>query len=150
VTCGCPRPDGQTGRVTHATARIPCVGAVVHDDGGRILLVRRAHPPGAGLWSIPGGKVEPGEDDATAVAREVAEETGLRVEPGAALGSVERPAPGGGVFVIADLVCRVTGGTLAAGDDAADAGWFTAAELATLPLVPGLVEALTTWQVLPR
>lgn len=136
--------------MTPTVPRIRCVGAVVHDGAGRILLVRRANPPGAGLWSIPGGKVEPGEDDAAAVAREVAEETGLRVEPGAALGSVERPAPGGGIFVIADLVCRVTGGTLAAGDDAADAGWFAAAELATLPVVPGLVEALTDWQVLPR
>lgn len=131
-------------------APIPCVGAVVHDDAGRILLVRRINPPGAGLWSIPGGRVEPGEDDAAAVVREVAEETGLRVVPAEVVGQVERPAPGCGVFVITDLVCRVVDGTLQAGDDAGAAGWFSAEQLATLPVVPGLVEALTAWHVLPR
>ncbi|HET9655803.1 MAG TPA: NUDIX domain-containing protein [Kineosporiaceae bacterium] len=137
--------DGDAG-----TPRIPCVGAVVHDEQGRILLVRRVNPPGAGLWSIPGGKVEPGEDDATAVVREVAEETGLLVRAGEVLGQVERPAPGGGIFVITDLRCRAVGGRLAYGDDAADAGWFGAAELAATATVPGLVEALAEWQVLPR
>jgi mutator protein MutT len=136
--------------VARDVPRIPCVGAVVHDEAGRILLVRRADPPDAGLWAIPGGKVEPGEDDAAAVVREVAEETGLRVEAGRTLGSVERPAPRGGTFVVADLVCRVIDGTLTAGDDAADVGWFATPDLATIPLVPGLVEALTAWQVLPR
>lgn len=122
----------------------------MHDDEGRLLLVRRTNPPGAGLWSIPGGKVEPGEDDAAAVIREVAEETGLVIEPGHVVGRVERSAPGGGTFVITDLTCRAVGGTLLAGDDASAAGWFSAEQLATLPVVPGLVEALTEWQVLPR
>ena len=40
---------------------VPCVGAVVHDAAGRLLLIRRAHEPSRGLWSIPGGRVEPGE-----------------------------------------------------------------------------------------
>ena len=122
----------------------------MHDDQGRILLVRRANPPGAGLWCIPGGKVEPGEDDATAVVREVAEETGLQVVPGRVVGQVTRPAPGGDVFWITDLVCRVSGGSLQAGDDASATGWFDAAQLSGLPVVPGLIEALTAWQVLPR
>jgi mutator protein MutT len=126
------------------------VGAVVHDDAGRILLVRRVSPPGAGLWSIPGGRVEPGEGSAAAVVREVAEETGLEVVAGHVVGQVEREAPGGGIFVITDLVCRTVGGALKAGDDACAAGWFSAAQLAELPVVPGLVEALSEWQVLPR
>lgn len=46
---------------------IPCVGAVVTDGHGRLLLIRRGHAPGAGLWSLPGGRVEPGESDAAAV-----------------------------------------------------------------------------------
>lgn len=129
---------------------IPCVGAVVHDDTGRLLLVRRVNPPGAGLWSIPGGKVEPGEDDAAAVIREVREETGLVVTPGEVVGQVRRPAPGGGVFLITDLVCRAVDGTLHAGDDASAADWFDARQLASLPVVPGLIEALTAWDVLPR
>ena len=126
----------------------------MHDDHGRLLLVRRAHPPAQGTWSLPGGRVEPGEDDAAAVVREVAEETGLRVEPGPVVGVVERDSPDGGVYVITDLACRVLGGSLQAGDDASDAGWFDARRLAstvTSPgLSPGLVEALTGWGVLPR
>jgi ADP-ribose pyrophosphatase YjhB (NUDIX family) len=122
----------------------------VHDDRGRLLLVRRANPPAQGLWSIPGGRVEPGEDDEAAVVREVAEETGLDVVPERLVGSVERDGPAGDVYVIEDFLCRVAGGRLAAGDDASDAGWFTAAALDHLPTSPGLLEALGEWDVLPR
>jgi ADP-ribose pyrophosphatase YjhB (NUDIX family) len=127
-----------------------CVGAVVHDELGRLLLVRRANPPGQGLWSIPGGRVEPGEDDRTAVVREVAEETGLAVEPEQLVGSVLRDAPDGDVYAVEDYCCRVTGGVPVAGDDASDVGWFTTAQLAGARTTPGLVEALTEWDVLPR
>ena len=137
------------GRVTGR--RIPCVSAVVHDGAGRLLLVRRRHPPARGAWSLPGGRVEPGEDDARAVVREVAEEAGLDVVAGPVAGVVERAAPGGGgTFVITVLSCRLAGGTLRAGDDAADAGWFAPAGLAGLELAPGLVEALRGWDALPR
>jgi 8-oxo-dGTP diphosphatase len=121
----------------------------VHDDRGRLLLVRRANPPAQGLWSIPGGRVEPGEGDEAAVVREVAEETGLEVVPARLVGSVERDAPGGDVYVIEDFLCRVVGGRLTAGDDASDAGWFTGAALGDLPTSPGLLEALGEWDVLP-
>ena len=56
---------------------VRCVGAVVHDAAGRLLMVRRANEPGRGQWSLPGGRVEPGESDASALARELREETGL-------------------------------------------------------------------------
>ena len=123
---------------------------MVHDEQGRLLLVRRANPPAQGLWSIPGGRVEPGEDDEAAVVREVAEETGLDVLPERWVGSVERAGPDGDVYVIEDFCCRVVGGRLLAGDDASDAGWFTAPALSVLPTSPGLLEALTDWDVLPR
>ena len=74
---------------------IPCVGAIIKDDQGRLLLIKRGHEPGAGLWSIPGGRIEPGETDAEALVREMQEETGLAVQAGPLLGSVRRPAQDG-------------------------------------------------------
>src|SRR3954469_13983254 len=97
--------------------RVRCVGAIVHDAGGRLLVSRRGHPPGEGLWSLPGGRVEAGESDAAAVAREVAEETGLRVDAGRLVGRVERPGASGVTYDIYDYAATVTGGTLVAGDD---------------------------------
>jgi 8-oxo-dGTP diphosphatase len=127
---------------------VPCVGAVIWDDAHRLLLIKRGQAPGRGLWSIPGGRVETGETDEQALTRELREETGLVVMPTGFLGSVERPAPDGKVFLIRDYTAVVTGGSLAAGDDAADARWVSAEELPSLPLTPGLVEALTSWGAL--
>jgi 8-oxo-dGTP diphosphatase len=126
----------------------PCGGGIVFDDAGRLLLVRRARPPAAGAWSIPGGRCRPGEAASAACVREVAEETGLAVTVLRWAGRVCRDAPGGGVYVIDDFVCAVDGGTLRAGDDAADAAWFGAGELAGVALVPGLLEALREWRLL--
>jgi 8-oxo-dGTP diphosphatase len=130
--------------------RVPCAGAVIHDTAGRLLLIRRGREPGRGLWSLPGGRCEPGEDAAAAAVRETGEETGLIVTAGAVVGRVERPGPGGVTYVIDDVACTVTGGTLRAGDDADDARWVDAAGLAALPVTDGLVAALTHWDVLPR
>lgn len=127
---------------------IPCVGAIITDAAGRLLLVKRGHEPGKGLWSIPGGRVEPGETDEQAVIREVCEETGLAVRPGRLVGAVRRAAPGGAVLDIRDYAATVTGGTLAAGDDADDIRWAGRDELAGLPLTGGLADALAAWGVL--
>jgi ADP-ribose pyrophosphatase YjhB (NUDIX family) len=127
---------------------IPCVGAIITDAAGRLLLIRRGHEPGKGLWSLPGGKVEPGETDEQALIREVGEETGLSVRPGRLIGAVQRAAPGGAVFDIRDYAAAVTGGTLAAGDDADDARWADQSELAALPLTDGLAGALAGWGVI--
>ena len=105
---------------------IPCVGAVVTDGQGRLLMIKRGHEPGAGLWSIPGGRIEPGETDAEALVREMFEETGLAVEVGRLIGRVQRPGPNGTVIDIRDYAATVTGGTLRPGDDAADARWVEA------------------------
>jgi ADP-ribose pyrophosphatase YjhB (NUDIX family) len=61
---------------------VECAGAVVRDGSGRFLLVRRARPPALGRWSLPGGRIEPGETPAEAAVREVREETGLEVTVG--------------------------------------------------------------------
>ena len=123
---------------------VPCVGALAYDAAGRLLLVRRANEPGRGLWSLPGGRVEKGENDAAALVREMAEETGLVVQPGALVGRVRR-----GRYEIADYRCQVVGGTLLAGDDALDARWCDATAMAALPLVPELWTTLRDWEALP-
>ena len=132
--------------------RIRCVGAVVRDAGGRLLVVRRGREPGRGLWSVPGGRVEAGEDDATAAAREVLEETGVVVEVGRLLGTVERAVGAAGrpgdVYEIHDYAARPGPGPaprVRAGDDADDARWVTVDQLRALPTVPGLLEALVDW-----
>ena len=130
--------------------RVPCAGGVVRDAAGRLLLIRRGREPGRGLWSLPGGRCEPGEGAAETAVREVREETGLDVAAGALVGRVERAGLGGVVYVIDDVACTVLGGELAPGDDADDVRWVDAAGLALLPLSEGLLDALTGWGVLPR
>ena len=127
---------------------VPCVGAIITDRAGRLLLIRRGHPPARGLWSVPGGRVEPGETDERALVREIREETGLAVRVGRLVGAVRRSGPGGVVFDIRDYAATVTGGTLTPGDDADDARWAGPEELAGLPLASGLAGALTEWGVL--
>jgi 8-oxo-dGTP diphosphatase len=127
---------------------IPCVGAVVTDGQGRLLMIKRGHEPGAGLWSIPGGRIEPGETDAEALVREMLEETGLVVEVGSLIGSVQRPGLDDAVIDIRDYAATVVGGTLRPGDDAADARWVDMQDLGSLEITEGLIEALTNWGVL--
>lgn len=116
---------------------VPCAGGVIRDGAGRLLLVLRGNEPGRGSWSVPGGRVEPGEDERAAVAREVREETGLDVEVGALLGRVVR-----GPYAIADYACTVTGGALAPGDDAVACRWAAPEDLPRLRLVEGLLDFL--------
>ena len=122
---------------------IPTVGAgaVVQDADGRLLVVQRGKAPARGRWSLPGGRVEPGERAADAAAREVAEETGLRVEVTSFVGFSE--AIGGDHhIVILDFLAAVTGGQLVAGDDADAAAWVTRAELEARPTTRGLLDFL--------
>jgi ADP-ribose pyrophosphatase YjhB (NUDIX family) len=128
-----------------AEQRIPCVGAIITDPAGRLLLIKRGHEPEAGSWSLPGGRIEPGESDEQALLREVREETGLTVTAGQLVGTVDRPQPGGRVLVIRDYAAEVTGGDLTAGDDAADARWVSLPGFDGLPLTTGLEEALARW-----
>src|SRR5688500_19327180 len=85
---------------------VPCVGAVVHDPAGRLLLIKRGHAPHAGSWSLPGGRVEAGGTPEQAVEREVREETGLEVRAGDAVGRVL--IRGGGVeYDVRDFACML-------------------------------------------
>lgn len=117
------------------------VGAIVFDDAGRILLVERGRPPSQGLWSVPGGRLEPRETLAQAVAREVREETGLIVEVGTLACVLERFGDDYH-FVLLDYFARVTGGTLVAASDARAARFVDFDELQALPLTEGLADVL--------
>lgn len=128
---------------------IPCVGAVVFDDAGRLLLIRRAHAPAAGQWSIPGGRVEPGESHEQAVVREVREETGLRVTIVREVGMVYRDLPTGDRYAIRDFLAVADNtDALRAGDDASDAAFVAPEDLGDVDLTAGLLEALTEWGLL--
>jgi ADP-ribose pyrophosphatase YjhB (NUDIX family) len=136
--CGTEFDDGQEGLscpscgVTYYPHSVPAVAAVVTDDEGRVLLARRANEPDAGLWDTPGGFLEEAEDPVAGLRRELHEETGLEVEPGAFLGAfVDRYGGGSGATPVLNLVwdARVVSGEAAPADDVSELRWFAPDEL---------------------
>jgi len=122
------------------------VGAIIIENGC-VLLVKRAHPPIQGQWSIPGGVLEVGEFVREAAVREAREETGLIVEPGDLLGVYDRILhnPEQRVqyhYVLVDFLCRPVGGELQAADDAAEVRWFTREELPALNLAEDTLDVV--------
>ena len=120
-----------------------CVGAIAV-AAERLLLVRRGHGPGAGEWSVPGGRVEAGETLAEAVVRELAEETGVEGVCDQLVGWVERIGPTSH-YVILDFAVTVLvdpDTPPRAGGDATEAAWVPLDEVAYLTLVDGLAEFL--------
>jgi 8-oxo-dGTP diphosphatase len=128
------------------------VGAVVQRDG-ELLLVRRAHGPATGDWSLPGGRVHFGETLRDATVRETQEETGIEVVVERFLGWVERVGsdPDPYHFVILDFACAPLDPQepAVAGDDATEARWVALDTLEGLSLVPGLLAFLRQTHVLP-
>jgi len=114
------------------------VGSIIIEND-RVVLVKRAHPPIQGQWSIPGGVLEVGEFVRDAAIREAHEETGLIVEPAELLGVFDRVLrhADGRVqyhYVLIDFLCRPVGGRLKAASDAAEVRWCTREELPALNL----------------
>ena len=107
------------------------VGAVIVQHG-RVLLIRRGSEPLKGHWTLPGGMLEVGESLIDGVIREVSEETGLRVEVLELVELLDRIHRHENRvrfhYVIADYLCRVTGGQLRAASDADAARWVERAE----------------------
>ncbi|HWS57705.1 MAG TPA: NUDIX domain-containing protein [Actinotalea sp.] len=113
--------------VGHDLLWLPGVSAVVLDEDGRVLLGRRADN---GRWAVPSGILEPGEEPAVAIAREVLEETGVRVEVLTLTAvSTTRPVhyPNGDVTQYLDVCfwCRPVGGQAhVADDESLEVAWF--------------------------
>jgi ADP-ribose pyrophosphatase YjhB (NUDIX family) len=110
-------------------------------------MVERGREPLKGFWSLPGGCVETGETLVEAVAREMLEETGLVVEPifiVEVFERINRDAEGRVEYhyVLVDYLCRVTGGTLAAQDDASRADWLPLASLGEYRITEGTVPVI--------
>lgn len=117
------------------------VGAVLLDGEGRVLLIQRGQMPALGRWTIPGGRVEFGETLEAALQRELRAETGLtgRVGP---LCEVFEYIDARYHYVILDYLVTEPTGELRAGEDAADARFFTLDEIAALPTTDGLLAVL--------
>ena len=117
--------------------------SVAIQDGERFLLVKRGRAPALGLYAFPGGRVEPGETLAEAVAREALEETGALLDGIRHVVDIEIEAEDGTArieFVLSVHAAAFAGGEIAAGDDAAEAVWVTVDEMAALPLAGSVLE----------
>ncbi len=110
------------------------VGAVIVDDRGRVVLIKRRYDPLAGRWSLPGGAVELGETLEASVAREMLEETGLDVDVGPVIEVFDRITLDDDRrvryhYVLVDYLCWPVGGDLRAGGDVDDAVFVNPADL---------------------
>jgi ADP-ribose pyrophosphatase YjhB (NUDIX family) len=129
----------------------PTVCALIADESGRLLLARRASAPFVGYWDTPGGFVEEGEHPLDALRRELREETGLEIEPGAFHGVwMDLYGEGPDAESILNLYweARIVSGTMRAADNVAELRWF---ELDDLPPRAQLAfttfpDALSSWR----
>jgi mutator protein MutT len=124
----------------------PCDGASIAVFKDRcVLLVRRAHPPYAGFWSLPGGKIEAGETAKDAVRRELQEETGIEIEIEGVVDTV-KIAPGEGddtvTYRLTVFYGRPVGGSLKVGGDAEAAEWMHLDDVEKLAMTPGTADLI--------
>ena len=116
-------------------APVPCVG-VVCLRGDAVLLIRRGRPPRQGEWSLPGGRIEPGERAVDAALRELREETGVEAQITGLIDVVDGLFPEAGRhYVLIDYAARWVSGEPVAGDDAVEARFVALDQ----------VEALVDW-----
>ena len=131
-----PRPDDHT---IHGVS-------ILFEQAGKVLLIRRKNPPFAGYWSLPGGRIEPGEQREEAAMREALEETGLTVEalqfvghfnPGGINTEAANRPPPGKRYLLHGFLAIAFSGTAQAGDDAAEYQWREIGALDVEPMTPG-------------
>ena len=116
------------------TADVVVIAGALED--ARVLLIQRGNPPFAGSWALPGGFVEEGEQVAEAAPRELAEETGLKIDAGALelLGVYDTPGrdPRGWTVSVVYIASVPDESAVTGADDASDARWFSLEELPEL------------------
>ena len=130
---------------------VPAACAICVDGDGRVLLARRASEPSQGLWDLPGGFVDEGEEPLETLKRELAEETGLEIAPDRLLGiwtDWYGEGPGTRASLVLVWLAEVVAGRQQAADDVAELGWFAPGELPpeTELAFPNVAAALRVWQ----
>jgi len=119
---------------------MPNAASVALFEGGRVLLIQRARAPWLGRWSLPGGRLEAGEDAEACARREISEEIGLQI---AALRPVVQMNLGGPQhFVLQVFATRAFSGDIVTNDEIADHRWVDPGTIGTLPTTPGLAEVI--------
>lgn len=126
----CPRCD----YTIYFDPKVAVVALILRQD--QVLLVQRANDPLKGLWTLPGGFVDAGEDPQAAAVREVREETALDTAIERLLDVFHTPDDGGLADIVIAYAARVRAGQLQAGDDAEHAAWFGRDRLPELAFMP--------------
>ncbi len=120
--------------------QLPNAASVAVFQRDRVLLIQRARAPWLGKWSLPGGRVEPGEDAEACARREILEEIGLTIT---GLRPVTRMALSGKQnFLLQVFATRLFSGTVTTNDEIADHGWAVPTDIGTLATTPGLAEVI--------
>ncbi len=119
------------------SAPVPAVGVVCFrkgaSGGDEVLLIRRGKPPRLGQWSLPGGRIEPGERAVDTALRELAEETGVEARVIGLIDVVDGIFPEAGLhYVLIDYAAVWLSGDPVAGDDAMEAGFYPLAAVDAL------------------
>lgn len=145
--------NSESSNVYPATPRVG-VGAITV-KGGKVLLVKRGIEPSKGLWAIPGGTLKLGETLQECAAREIWEETGIRIKVGDSVyvfDFLERDDKRKIKFhfIVVDFAAEYLSGEPQGADDALEAHWLSPAELSELPVAKNTLKALRSIGFLPE
>ncbi len=112
---------------------LPVISCLAVDPDGKVLLIKRGIEPSKGCWALPGGFIEIDETPGEAGLRELEEETGLEAKEGRLVGVRRHESPMYGPLIMVGIEMILSGGELKAGDDAADAAFFSPEDIPDIP-----------------